>query len=563
MTPTQELVLDCYRSPHLLRSLADTAIPLPEGMDKVLRAAVDPQPDAGSDIPPELRDATLLYVKHVMLLDEADHYRILGVRFDAPAEQIDAHYRWLVALLQLDKSMSTRELSRRVGRISRAHAVLSDPRRRHAYDKARYGVLAGENFDLPVEMLVESILKDQSREIRQVAAPMPMAGELQPWRPPQKAAANEGAALGTHSGSRTTGETLVFRGPSNGALLAMSGAALLVILAISPVIVSRYSAYFMPPEPNGAALTTGIAAALDTGAIPQAPTPARNAETAALPFLTPNPNAPAAPSAIFAGGDGAPFLGGEADEMLAAGDALPDEPTATPLDTAALAESPVPENRSDSAALEPVTPRERDPVATPDPALAASAPTSMARAEPTAASLRQASQQAPVAEDSALRAPLVMANVAADVQRSVPITSAAPPPAAAATVPVSLIDSYDLDRLVERLAATYREGDTDGFVSLFAETARTNDQPDRLGIAADYAALFDATERRSLQLADVQWKRMEDGAVGEGRFVVRLKPKWKKREEVVSGTLTLEVKRQDKDLTITGLFHDYGTDTRP
>lgn len=541
MTPTQELVLDCYRSPHLLRSLADTAIPLPEGMDKVLRAAVDAPSGDGADTPPELREATLLYVKRVMLLEGADHYRLLGLRFDAPAEQIDAHYRWLVALLQLDKSMSTRDLSRRVGRICRAHAVLSDPRRRLAYNKARYGVLAGEDFDLPVEMLVESILKDQGRDSRQATTSLPpVTGELQPWRPPSKEAANEDAGVRTRRERYTTGETLVFRGPSDGALLAMSGAALLVIFAVSPVIVSRYSTYFMPQEPASTALTTETAAAPSQASVPPAIPEARSAPAAALSFLMPEANVPAAPTAIFAGGDGVPF-DRAADEQSAAEEVPLDEPPAAPPETVATAA------------------RESLSQGTPAPP-----------AKPAATARQQARQEALFAGDASLRSPLVAASSGeTGLQRAVPAVSLAPAPApapastAAATVPVNVIDSYDLDKLVERLAATYREGDTEGFVSLFAETARTNDQPDRLGIAADYAALFDATERRSLQLADVQWKQMESGAVGEGRFVVRLKPKWKKREEVVSGKLTLEVKRQEQDLAITGLFHDYGADARP
>lgn len=574
MTPTQELVLDCYRSPHLLRSLADTAIPLPEGIDKVLRAAIATESTDKQDHPPELREATLLYVKRVMLLDEADHYRILGLRFDAAAEQVDAHYRWLVALLQLDKSISTRELSRRVGRICRAHAVLSDPRRRHAYNKARYGVLAGEDLDLPGEVIMQSIVEDQARKAHLSGPPTSVVGEIQPWKPPQKEAANEAESQGGRRPELDSGETLVFRGPSNGALLAMSGAALLIIFAVSPVIVSRYSAFFMPPEPVAVAPTSGSTPGSSHASAAPAVTETRSAPPAALSFLMPDPDAPVAPLAIFGGGDNTVF------ERTADNETLAEELSAAAFAerssefmTATTATADRTGDGADSAALEPVArfaPDSRETVAVARETLLDEAPAAQPQREPplSASSVqpirREATEESLPASESPLRIPLV-ATASATVPRrpGAPEHTAAPPPVAAAAVPVSLIDSYDLDKLVEQLAATYRAGDMEGFVDLFAENARTNDQPDRLGIAADYQALFQATERRSLQVADVQWQRLESGAIGEGRFVVRLKPKWKKREEVVSGKLTLEVKQQNQGLAITGLFHEYGASPRP
>lgn len=588
MTPTQELVLDCYRSPHLLRSLADTAIPLPEGVDKVLRdATATGSTDARGDSN-QLREATLLYVKRVMLLDEADHYRVLGLRFDATAEQIDAHYRLLVALLQMDKSMPTRELSRRVGRVSRAHAALSDPRRRNAYDTARFGALAGRDFHLPVESLVNSVLEDQVRGDPQVnPTRVPVTGELQPWAPPSTEGESERSNRAGPRPGFDAGETRVFRGPSNGALLAMSGAALLVIVAVSPVIVSRYSAYFMPPD------TAAIEPAADRPqpATAQAVVDARGVTPAPLSFLTASPRqGVGAPLAVFAGGDEAVFRDGVDaqlgdDSMLAesAGEditpeldraadvtaaaeqvevAALDRFEATPLTKSVDEVSPLERStasRQTDASPGPDASHKDANTSAPEPIVApAPVPTLAAVVTPTITQPDRAAQS----ESAAAAEPLAMTHDtnSASVSNTTIATDTA---AGIAAVPVTLIDSYDLTKLVEQLAATYREGDADAFVKLFAENARTNDQPDRVGIAADYQELFRATERRSLQVDEVQWKQMEGGAVGEGRFVVRLKPKWKKREEVVSGKLTLEVKQQDQQLAITGLFHDYGAPARP
>lgn len=591
MTPTQELVLDCYRSPHLLHSLADAAIPLPEGMDKVLREAVAPaSPDARVDAGP-LREATLLYVKRVMLLDEADHYRVLGLRFDATSEKIDAHYRLLLALLQMDTSTPTRELSRRIGRVSRAHAVLSDARRRKAYDKARFGALVGDDFQLPVEMLVKTIVEDQARKARATTMRASMTGELQPWAPPEVQGSRERISSPDHQAGFDVAETRVFRGPSNGALLAMSGAALLVILAVSPVIVSHYSAYFMPPDTTATAPTSDVV---------QPPGQATSATTLAdvhgftpapLSFLTTSQDAPGAPLALFAGGDDAVFRSAVDADSDALENSMLEEPEIVDvaagltteadlargfdnLDLAAADHFGAAELVNSTEAAEAL-----DPFPVSDQADGSiESKTSVEDAATPAHAAMETPQPPPITaavtpaiDHPGVAAPAVSATPS-DAATMLNNSNAAPVSAAAnkmtsspseAAVPVKLIDSYDLAKLVEQLATTYREGDADAFVGLFAENARTNDQPDRLGIAADYQELFRATERRSLQVDDVQWKRMEDGAVGEGRFVVRIKPKWKKREEVVSGKLTLEVKQQDRQLAITGLFHDYGAPPRP
>lgn len=642
MTPTQELVLDCYRSPHLLRSLADTAIPLPEGMDKVLRDATATEVTEARVDAKELREATLLYVKCVMLLDEADHYRILGVRFDAPAEQIDAHYRWLVALLQFDNSMTTRELSRRVGRVSRAHAVLSDMRRRHAYDKARYGALAGKDPDSPMELLVRSLREDRVRRERNAGSPMPMTGEFQSGVSSSKAEQVDESGAG-HKGRRPSldaGETHVFRGPSNGTLLAMSGAALLVILAVSPVIVSHYAAYFMPPDSIAESPTADRLPPSHLPAPAPAVADAGDGSPAALSFINQVQDTPEAPLVLFAGDDEAVFestqsvdaADGQLLDTSEVADAITrsdtfdvfaeaDDPSALDTFQSSTAADGVDSSVTPDMAVTSDVLNASDVFDVPNFASASDvartnfvSQTLMGTGAPAfELSAADSQNKTIVAESAALERvsaspeeralSLSLNNVPAAKTPSLPptdkiqsndaeqsITAAttpshtpapamvAPtaaeiatlnskhgnsPPAEAATVPVKLIDSYDLAKLVERLTATYREGDTAAFMSLFAENARTNDQPDRVGITADYQALFQATERRSLQVADVQWKQMESGAVGEGRFVVRLKPRWKKREEVVSGKLTLEVKQQDQQLAITGLFHDYGALPRP
>jgi curved DNA-binding protein CbpA len=530
MTPTQELVLDCYRSPHLLRSLSDTSIPLPEGIDGVMRAAIAAETaanDVGEAIaatPAELRQATLLFVKNVVLTPGADHYRVLGLRFNATFDQIDTHYRLLLALLQLDAEASTRDLVRYVTRISRAYSVLGEERRRHSYDKARFGALVDDSrWDFPVVSLVNGLLADRVLEQPNAGvqesglADAPAAGAPTPASNPVVLDAAAAACDEPRPPSR-------YRGPSNRMLLGLSAAALVAIVVASPRIADRFTLWLD-----------------EETAKPTAPTaPAVVASGASTPT---SPAGPAVDwSAVEREGtlklwpDMFPVRTGTLGDAIAR-----PVPFARPPDSGIVMSAPLPRGADNSAVAAATSGRVQAHVST-----------SSVKPKPAASAGKAPSStpgKAQAAQPSVLRQPLS--------KPPAPVAAAASPSAGAIpTVPIKPIDSYDLERLVERLATVYAEGDAAGLEPLFAENARSNDQADRIGIVEEYSDLFAATERRSLRLDELQWRRDGEQVIGQGRFTVRLKPKWRSREEVLSGRVTLEVQRQQDGLVIVGMFHD-------
>jgi len=68
---------------------------------------------------------------------EKDFYAILGVPQDASAQDIKKAYRKLAQKLHPDANPGDRSAEERFKEVGRAHAVLSDPKKRSEYDEAR------------------------------------------------------------------------------------------------------------------------------------------------------------------------------------------------------------------------------------------------------------------------------------------------------------------------------------------------------------------------------------------------------------------------------------------
>ncbi len=66
-----------------------------------------------------------------------DHYRILGVREDAPDEEIKRQYRSLAKRYHPDGHPDDPEAEKRFREVTEAYRVLGDKERRRAYDQER------------------------------------------------------------------------------------------------------------------------------------------------------------------------------------------------------------------------------------------------------------------------------------------------------------------------------------------------------------------------------------------------------------------------------------------
>ena len=81
-------------------------------------------------------------------MESQDYYQILGVSSDATPQQIKDAYRALALKYHPDRNASDPDLVERMKAVNEAYAVLSDPKKRNAYDALRnqYGSGAQDQF---------------------------------------------------------------------------------------------------------------------------------------------------------------------------------------------------------------------------------------------------------------------------------------------------------------------------------------------------------------------------------------------------------------------------------
>ena len=145
VTDIIDLALACYRKPLDCQDRFSLAVPLPEGMDRLLWLA-NGSPEAleaavrqTSAKPQELRDAARFCIQQWCLARGADPYRVLGVRPDVSPEQIKEHYRLLMRLFHPDRAAGHETWTDHyASRINEAWAILSRSSDRTLLDKQQY-----------------------------------------------------------------------------------------------------------------------------------------------------------------------------------------------------------------------------------------------------------------------------------------------------------------------------------------------------------------------------------------------------------------------------------------
>lgn len=126
---------DLLAAPSRRRQLRKT--PLPNDIVLLLRIVADDleaiEACAGhvEKSPNQLHEAAAFYIEQVMLAPQADSYRVLGARRDAPSAELRRHLGYLCKWLHSD-----RETARSVFllRVTQAWNNVKTPERRRAYD---------------------------------------------------------------------------------------------------------------------------------------------------------------------------------------------------------------------------------------------------------------------------------------------------------------------------------------------------------------------------------------------------------------------------------------------
>jgi hypothetical protein len=167
--------LDLTVAPSLRRRLRNS--PLPDGIALLLRIATD-DPSATEEIakrtqmhPQKLREAAAFYIEQILLAPNADSYRVLGARRNAPTPELR---RNLALLCKWLHSADNRNMAQSMFflRITHAWNNLKTPERRASYDatlQARTAALSaahdGRAVHLPKHRRGNRIVKPRGSEM--------------------------------------------------------------------------------------------------------------------------------------------------------------------------------------------------------------------------------------------------------------------------------------------------------------------------------------------------------------------------------------------------------------
>lgn len=132
-----ETALALYQAPSL--AAATRLRPVPGDVFEVIRIAAGDGGAINAAVMRSgveaavVREASQLYLKHVLFDPDADHYRVLGVASDADSTQIREHRRWLLKWLHPDRADEWDAVY--AARVQQAWQQLRDPVRRAGYDE--------------------------------------------------------------------------------------------------------------------------------------------------------------------------------------------------------------------------------------------------------------------------------------------------------------------------------------------------------------------------------------------------------------------------------------------
>jgi len=178
------LALAFYRQPFGHPELLDPATPLPRGVEQLLLLALDArlpeQPEvSGSE---EVPLAARFFVQQVFFVQDASHYRVLGLNPDASEAQIKQHHRLLMRLFHPDRRMLSEAWADSYAqRINEAYTVLRRASQRHRYDMALQVAQTRRRELAEAGQADPATVLSRHREQRMVGIPIPRSMHLPGW----------------------------------------------------------------------------------------------------------------------------------------------------------------------------------------------------------------------------------------------------------------------------------------------------------------------------------------------------------------------------------------------
>lgn len=503
--------LALHRAPEYLSTIRN--LPLPSDLGTLLRiAAGDSEAivqaaQITDQTPQELREVSIFYLQQLLFADESDSYRVLGVRPDAPDEQIKLHYRWLVRWLHPDRNTDQWE-SVFADRVNLAWQDLRTPSRRNAYDLTR-NTDSRPPSSRPRAGVPSMVLAD-------VPASMPLLkARVVRWVPI--------AVLGSFGLFAMIALGLLYK------VQTATPQSALPVAAIAPVD-SAPTGPATAPSPIEIPVQPPTAPAVE---MPIASTPPASAEPA--PAASPAPAATPAPTP--------PAM----VEVVAPAETIKAPPHAKLVaeSVEATAVKPMPAKTIDRTVLARAT---MPTPPTPERRLIAIAPvwTQAANQAPQRGSIHTAAKMPGQVAEPERQSPEIIAVASIQPASEVLLQETRESPV--------LIDDRIAASLVSRFSQAYANGDIEQLMRLFTHDAQ-NGRGDRRAIAEDYQRLFQASERRRIAVNDMSWLTVGNGAAIIASFESEVVPRGKSRGERVMGDIRFDLRPENGELRIYRVSH--------
>ncbi len=126
-----------------------------------------------------------------------------------------------------------------------------------------------------------------------------------------------------------------------------------------------------------------------------------------------------------------------------------------------------------------------------------------------------------------------------------------------ATSSLNVILDSDVDSLIDKYTSAYKDANLDKISDVLNKNIKTDNLSSKTLLIAEYAKLFNITEKRNINFSNIVWDKKNERAVGKGRFSVSIIEKGRFSEKNFNGAFTLHMEKNDSEVSITEIYYVY------
>ncbi len=115
----------------------------------------------------------------------------------------------------------------------------------------------------------------------------------------------------------------------------------------------------------------------------------------------------------------------------------------------------------------------------------------------------------------------------------------------------------DVATVMEKFTLAYNGANLDSIAHTLHENVKTGNNLSKVLLMAEYEKLFSITDKREFSLSKVHWDRLDDKAIGKGRFEVSVMEKGRSQEKTINGHITFHLTKNHPNVSITEIYYSY------